>query len=124
MLQAFKLGSSCVFAVFAVGSLAALFFNTLLNAVIDGDMSDIPLFSYVIAQIAPLVIGTELVVGLMTIFVPLTGRLGEVRVLCRFNSSTLFDISSDVAGSGGAHHCRHELSHELPLPLVRLPFGP
>ncbi|KAG8993048.1 hypothetical protein FRB94_011080 [Tulasnella sp. JGI-2019a] len=78
ILQAFNLGSSCVFAVFSMGSLAALHVNTVLNAVVGGEVSDILLLSYVVAQIAPLIIGTELIVGLMTIFVPLTGRLGEL----------------------------------------------
>lgn len=121
VLQAFKLGSSCVFAVFSLGSLTALFLNTLLNAVFDGDMTDIPLISYIVAQIAPLVIGTELIVGLMTIFVPLTGRLGEVSQQSRRLSPTkseLTKVTFGLVGAGRTYHRSHEFGHELLRPLV------
>lgn len=79
IFQSFGLGSACVFTISSIGSLASLVLNAVLNAVEPNAYGwDVNLVSYVVAQVVPLVVGTELTVGLMTIFVPLTGRMGEV----------------------------------------------
>lgn len=79
MLQVFGFGSASLVSVFAGGSLAALSLSTVLNGVdSQAEMTDVPLVAYIVAQIAPLVAGTELILGLVTILIPLTGRMGEV----------------------------------------------
>ncbi|KAG8991503.1 hypothetical protein FRB90_001316 [Tulasnella sp. 427] len=83
-LQIFQLGSSSVFMLFALGSLFALILNTFFNALgnpsrrRDPEWTVIHLATYAVGQVVPLVVGSEMSVGLLGIFVPLTGRMGEV----------------------------------------------
>ncbi|KIO27275.1 hypothetical protein M407DRAFT_73396 [Tulasnella calospora MUT 4182] len=84
ILQVFQLGSSSIFTLFSFGSLFALILNTFLNALgnrsrrREPDWTVIHLATYAVAQVVPLVVGSEMAVGLLGIFVPLTGRMGEV----------------------------------------------
>ncbi|KAG8893391.1 hypothetical protein FRB99_001981, partial [Tulasnella sp. 403] len=79
LLQVYNLGSSSLFTIFSLGSLCALLVNTFLNSMSRRvDWTNIHLTAYAVAQIIPLTVGTELAVGMMSIFVPLTGRMGEV----------------------------------------------
>ncbi|KAG8933727.1 hypothetical protein FRC01_007444 [Tulasnella sp. 417] len=84
ILQFFQLGTSSVFMVFSLGSLFGLILNTFLNALSNSsrrrepDWTVVHLATYAVAQVVPLVVGSEMIVGLLGIFVPLTGRMGEV----------------------------------------------
>lgn len=87
VLQFLQLGSSSIFTLFALGSLFALILNTFLNALgnpsrrREPEWTVIHLATYAVAQVVPLVVGSEMAVGLLGIFVPLTGRMGEVRII-------------------------------------------
>lgn len=118
-LQIFQLGSSSIFTIFSLGSLFALILNTALNALgnpsrrRDPDWTTIHLATYAVAQVVPLVVGSEMAVGLLGIFVPLTGRMGEVRILLFFRTTPLKpDLL--IGRPSRAYHCYHDRSARLP----------
>jgi len=79
------LGSASIFTVFSVGSLFALVINALAQSTErHGNLGHIGVKAYFIALLCPTILGTELTVSLLTIFVPLTGRMGEVRIVPLF----------------------------------------
>lgn len=53
-----------------------LFIALLLNPLIAGSAREISLFTYAIAQVEPLLIGSLLLATVAEVFVPLTGRIG------------------------------------------------
>jgi len=55
----------------------AIFLILVLNTALGGRHDEIPLRTYLVAGIVPLIIGTEVWCGTADVFVPLTGRMGE-----------------------------------------------
>ncbi|KAI0705019.1 hypothetical protein C8T65DRAFT_653452 [Cerioporus squamosus] len=81
LLQAFL---AALFQYLGIGSGSALFLSSaplipalVLNALLTERGDDMSLWSYAIGQLSPLVIGTTLTCGVLEVFVPLTGRIGE-----------------------------------------------
>ncbi|KAI0718042.1 hypothetical protein C8T65DRAFT_706971 [Cerioporus squamosus] len=81
LLQAFL---AALIQFLGIGSGGALFLSSaplipalLLNALLTDPGDDVSLWSYAIGQLSPLVIGTTLTCGVLEVFVPLTGRIGE-----------------------------------------------
>ncbi|RDX50882.1 hypothetical protein OH76DRAFT_1555381 [Lentinus brumalis] len=81
LLQAFLAALIQFIGVGAGGTLflssAPLILALMLNALLTKPGDDITLWSYAIGQLSPLVIGTTLTCGVLDVFVPLTGRIGE-----------------------------------------------
>lgn len=124
ILQLFNLGSSSVFTVFSVGSLFALWLNTVLNGVESRqrrsrhiEWANIHLTAYFVAQFVPLVVGAEMSVGLLTIFVPLTGRLGEV---CRYERGEI-ECSFSVGCACRAYNRNYDRCSRLLDDILRAP---
>ncbi|KAG8969548.1 hypothetical protein FRC03_001987 [Tulasnella sp. 419] len=79
-LQALNLGSATLMTQFALVSTAATGLNAIVNS-LDGrraSWTKVGLLTYVVAIVVPVVTGTQLTLGFLDIFVPLTGRMGEV----------------------------------------------
>ncbi|KAI0078731.1 hypothetical protein K474DRAFT_1593590 [Panus rudis PR-1116 ss-1] len=72
-LQLLGIGSSAVFFLSGLPLFLAYVANTFL--VRNGD--EVSLWSYAIGQFVPLTTGTRMVLAVLDVFVPLTGRMGE-----------------------------------------------
>ncbi|ORY69282.1 hypothetical protein BCR35DRAFT_319080 [Leucosporidium creatinivorum] len=99
-------GSSYLFAIAVVASIAALGVN---DYVLRPKGRRVHLATYVVLQLAPLLLGVEGLVGFLDLFVPLTGRLGA-------DAPVDFIIASLTAGVGF-------LAVPMVLPFVHR-FGP
>ncbi|KXN84133.1 hypothetical protein AN958_00403 [Leucoagaricus sp. SymC.cos] len=71
-IQMAGIGSGGLFFLSAL----PLFIALLLNSLITGSTQDISLFTYALAQVEPLLIGTLMLTTVAEVFVPLTGRIG------------------------------------------------
>ncbi|KAF8521632.1 hypothetical protein BU17DRAFT_45701 [Hysterangium stoloniferum] len=69
----FQFGSS----VFLFVPALAVFLMLLVNTALGGQHDEIPLRTYLVAGVVPLIIGAEVWCGTADVFVPLTGRMGE-----------------------------------------------
>ncbi|GAA6040391.1 hypothetical protein JCM8097_007592 [Rhodosporidiobolus ruineniae] len=69
-------GSSYLFAIGAVSTLAALVVNDYVFERDQKERKKVHLATYVIGQSLPLLLGVEGIIGFLDLFVPLTGRLG------------------------------------------------
>ena len=69
VIQMFGIGSGALFYLSAL----PLGISLLLNQMFISDPDEIHLWTYVIAQIVPLILGTQLCTGLFDVFIPLTG---------------------------------------------------
>ncbi|KAF9454480.1 hypothetical protein P691DRAFT_692720 [Macrolepiota fuliginosa MF-IS2] len=71
-IQMAGVGSAGLFFLFALPLLVAL----LINRLITGSATEISLFTYALAQVEPLLIGSLMLATVAEVFVPLTGRIG------------------------------------------------
>ncbi|GBE89509.1 Putative endoplasmic reticulum metallopeptidase [Sparassis crispa] len=113
-LQFVGIGSSALYFLSCVGYCAAL----VLNAFVTNSKDDISLWSYLIGQLNPLMVGTQIFCITLDVFVPLTGRMGQ-------EAPAEHIIASIVAFTGGyslplAIPFVHRFSHRMLARMVIL----
>jgi len=92
--HALGVGSSYLFAIGSIGSLAALCINDyLLQRHQPVHEKGLSLVSYLVGQVLPIMLGVEGIIGFLDLFVPLTGRLGA-------DAPVEFIIASLTSGVG------------------------
>ncbi|TFK34083.1 hypothetical protein BDQ12DRAFT_690347, partial [Crucibulum laeve] len=71
-MQMLNVGSAALFFISAL----PLFFVLLINPLLSGSSKEISLATYALAQVFPLLTGTLVMLPIVEVFVPLTGRIG------------------------------------------------
>jgi len=77
-LQWLGIGSAAHIYFLSVSSLAAMIYDSACKFFSPTDSNQVQFGSYFIGQFIPLTVGVEVAATLLDIFVPLTGRMGEV----------------------------------------------